>query len=109
MFKLADAGTLYRTEMKVVVPLEDGGTTEAEMVMLLRCLPTVEFAELREKTERDPDILAHIVGGWEGIEDENGDPLPFTKENLNRLTQLPYIAVGIYAAYNERFVPVKNF
>lgn len=44
-------------------------------------------------------FLVHCVKSWEGVEDENGNPLPFTVENVRRvLTDLP----DLYADLREQ-------
>lgn len=44
-------------------------------------------------------FVEHVVLGWDGVEDEAGNPLPFSKENMSKLfTDLP----DLYADIQEQ-------
>lgn len=61
----------------------------------------IQLDTLPEDTSRE--ILREIVAttvvlGWEGVEDEAGNPMPFTKENAIKLfTDLPDLFSDLYA------------
>ena len=106
MFKLASPDTLYRTDVEVVVPQEKGGAQAFDIVVLMRCLPHDHYLDYTVKG--DAEVVRQVVGGWEGIEDEAGEPLPFTQENLATLSGLPYFSAAVLFAYGPRFAPRKN-
>lgn len=47
---------------------------------------------------REP-LLQRVVRGWGGVHDEEGEPLPFTPENLRRLTRIGYVGAAFTDAY----------
>ena len=106
MFQIAQPGTLYRTDVEVVVPQEKGGAETHDIVVLFTCINSEHYLEYAAKG--DEETVRQIVRGWEGILDHTGKALPYTKENLNMLSCLTYFRLAVLRAYNERFAPRKN-
>jgi hypothetical protein len=46
-------------------------------------------------------FLRHVVKDWDGVEDENGEPLPFSEDALARALELPWVAQALMAEYSR--------
>ena len=47
------------------------------------------------------ELISEILIGWESINDEDGNPLKFTKTNLKKLVDTPMVAGAIARAFFE--------
>ncbi len=66
-----------------------------------RALPLDEAAaelEADGETPRAP-LLQRVLTGWEGVQDETGEPLPCTPDNIARLIRIGYVGSVIVEAY----------
>lgn len=90
--------------VKVYVPLEGGRTEEHEIDVQYRLATTPEL----DISDRDI-VESHIVG-WAKVHDEAGNALPFSKEHLAALMDIPFMAVAFARGLIEfsRGVAVKN-
>lgn len=111
MFKFArQREVLWPVTIEVPV---DGGTTEVHEI-------TVRY-RLLDKTERDAlssissdeealQFLVDRITDWDGVANEDGQPLEFSEENLRALLTIPYverpITVGLLKA--SAGAPAKN-
>ena len=43
---------------------------------------------------REP-LLQRVIVGWDGVEDESGEALPCTPENVTRLTRIGYVGSAL--------------
>lgn len=105
MFRLPGEES-YPTPAVIQCP-SGADTVEREITVHLRVIPSSEYLQLSR--QGDAAVLARIVTGWEGVHDAEGQPLPFTPENLRLAAEIPYFAVGVVRAYMDRFSSVKNF
>jgi hypothetical protein len=48
-----------------------------------------------------PELLADVVNGWDGVLDDDGNPVPFTPTNLAALLEIVGMAGVMFAAYLE--------
>lgn len=98
MFKLAERKTL-EWPVTVNVPQDGGRTTKSTFSALL---------EVIGKEEQDAIIasgesMAHrmLVGWKQGVADADGNELPFSVENRDRLLGIPYVLTAVYEAIGE--------
>ena len=76
----------------------DGGRFESETFdAVFKRIGRSEFQKLIDKG--DLDLVETVLTGWEGIADEAGKELPFTKSTLKEMLDDPYFTRGIIAAY----------
>ena len=47
------------------------------------------------------DWLKSRIAGWKDVGDQDGNPLPFTAENLDRFMAIDYVRTSIANAYVE--------
>jgi len=44
-----------------------------------------------------------VLTGWEGIDDEDGKPVPFSQATMKEFSDDPYWIRGVLKAYTETF------
>jgi hypothetical protein len=76
----------------------DGGRFESETFdAVFKRIGRSEFQKLIDKG--DLELVEAVLSGWEGIADEAGKEVPFTKGTLKEMLDDPYFTKGIIAAY----------
>jgi len=102
----------------VKVPVEvtppEGKT--AKIKLSVRYLSVTEIKELLvELTEddsiQDADMAQRLLVGWEGIADEEGDPIPFSASALEDAMDIPYFHDAVAEALLDHLIRGrgKNF
>ena len=103
----------YRWPVKVVLPTDGGRHETFTFDAEFRRLKQSRIAELVEVSQRqqrgevlegdedmsDVDVLDEIMAGWDGIEDDDGEAIAFSRVNLARLCELPTVAAQIMQAF----------
>lgn len=68
-----------------------------------------KLVELEEGTEAtQADVVRDAIVGWGGINDELGQPIPFSAEVRDRLLRRRDTAVGLFTAYAEAAIGAKR-
>jgi hypothetical protein len=81
------------------VPTGLDETEEQSFVIEFRQLGTDRLQQLMEGNQDDESLLRELIAGWEGVGDEEGNPLPCTQDNLARLAKIPYVRRPIMEAF----------
>ena len=80
----------------------DGGRFESESFdAIFKRIGRAEFAKLVDKG--DTDLLEAVLEGWEGIKDEAGKDIAFTKWALKDMLDDPFFTKAVIKAYLESF------
>ena len=59
-----------------------------------------EIGELIDSGEvTDASVAAEVLVGWSGVNDSNGDPIPFSQKALEQMLDVPMLAAAIVLAY----------
>jgi len=58
--------------------------------------------------ERFTEIAADLLVGWSGINDDNGKEVPFSQKALERLLEVPFLAVAVLKAYMDSIKGAKR-
>ena len=96
MFKLKSKLSV-QWPVVINMPIDGGKTQAIECSASLKILPQDEFDSFAKKG--DAQLLEKVVTGWDGIANEDGQPLTFSPENLKQLTAIPYVRQGLLKAY----------
>ena len=85
-------------KVKGEMPTESGSTERFDFT--LTC-SRVTGSQLVEETKdvTVTDFLRKKVTGWDGVLNEAGEPVPFSKAGLEQLLDVPGIPVLAYQAY----------
>lgn len=85
-------------KVKGEMPTESGATERFDFTLTCN---RVTGSQLVEET-RDvtvTDFMRKKVTGWDGVLDESGNPVPFSKAGLDDLLDVPGMPVLAYQAY----------
>ena len=67
----------FKWPVTVEEPADGGVFYDSSFDAVFKRVPRSEFQKLADKG--DLDLLKAVMTGWEGIEDEDGKPLPFSQ------------------------------
>lgn len=104
--------TTYSWPVQVEFPT-DGGKTErqtfdAEFTRMSQTRIN-EIRALIEKNEiTDTELAAEVLVGWQGVNDGNGDAVPFTEGSRDRLLDVPLVAGAVVMAWLGSLTGVKR-
>lgn len=80
----------------------DGGVFETSTFdATFKRLGRAEFAKLSNKG--DYDLIKAVLIDWNGIDDEDGKPIPFSIEALKEFSDDSYWVRGVLTAYTKTF------
>jgi hypothetical protein len=80
----------------------DGGTFDSSTFdATFKRLGRSEFAKVSEKG--DVQMLQGVLVGWDGMDDEDGKPIPFSQAAVKEFADDPYWIRGVLKAYTETF------
>lgn len=69
------------------------------ITVTFRALPLDEAADAMEGDAPREPLLERVVIGWDGVQDEDGEALPCTPENVRRLCRIGYVGAALTEAY----------
>ena len=91
-------------------PENAGSFVEATFEMQFEALSMARAKQLDEEREKVPpeqqasrafDFIFELARDWREIVDESRQPIPFSREALERMLQLPWFRTGVLAAYQQ--------
>lgn len=101
MFKIEKKDSI-RWPVKVDVPRDGGKTTAATFYVTWRWLLQSEIEAVARRTGGyDAEFIAEVAIEWDGLQDSDGAPMPFTVENLARMTDLGYVRVAMINSFYQ--------
>lgn len=104
MFKLSQSQD-YSWPVTVSLPADGGKFSKETFDARFLRIPQTRIDELRAQAESAEKISDHAIArevlvGWSGITDD-GDEVPFSPANLERVLNLPGVAAAIVMAFLE--------
>lgn len=99
MFKLIETDEPIQWPVTVHVPQHGGKTAKHKFTALFAYLPADDIAPASEAG--DEAFLGRVLLGWQGVQDEEGNPLPFSDEARDRLVRIPYVRRALILAWHE--------
>ena len=119
-FKLQQSAT-YVWPVKIVLPIDGGKRLTETFDATFRRLPQsrineiIKLARLQERGRldedqelEDQDAAREIMAGWDGVEDDNGKPIPFSEGALKQLLEIPTVAGQIVKAWFGSLAEAKR-
>ena len=89
----------YKWEVKVEVPV-DGNQFESQTFEAV--FKKISRSAFNNLVDRGDDALVdELLLGWEGVNDENGKPVPFTEKNKKQMADDPYVLRALIQAYAD--------
>lgn len=119
-FKLQQSAT-YVWPVKIVLPIDGGKRLTETFDATFRRLPQsrineiIKLARLQERGRldedqelEDQDAAREIMTGWDGVEDDDGKPIPFSEAALKQLLEIPTVAGQIVRAWFGSLAEAKR-
>ena len=95
----------YKWPVSVDVPIDGGKHQRVTFDIEFNDLTQSRLLEIAnlsaEGTLSDVEIAREVIMGWAGIEDEDGDEVPYSIASRDELLEVPMIASAIAGAYLE--------
>lgn len=96
-FKLATTKKV-KWPVTVEVPQDGGKTQKAEFEVEFEVLAQDQLEALPREGK---DMLAAVVIGWSGVQDEGGEPIEYSEEAKAQLLGVTYVRAALFGAYQE--------
>lgn len=98
----------YKWPVAVEVPVDGGRFKKETFTAVFKKMSRATFSDLAEQSE--DDLIAEILVGWEGVKDEDGEEVPYSKAAQAELCDDPYVLRALINAYSESLggAPAKN-
>lgn len=101
MFKIQSEASV-KWPVTINIPRDGGDVTKAKCTVHFELIPSDEFNAIYDNGGNDEDLLHRVVKGWgSDVADEDGNPLVFNEENLDKLLRISYARVGFVQGYME--------
>ena len=91
----------FKWPVTVEEPSDGGIFDSSTFDATFKRLGRSEFAKLSEKG--DVQMLQSVLVGWDGMDDEDGKPIPFSQTAVKEFADDPYWIRGVLKAYTETF------
>lgn len=98
-FRLAQKPT-FKVEVTVPVPNDKGGFDKNKFVAVFKRMTSDEANAFREQLISNEDLIRDRMVDWELTDSETNEVVPFTRENLEAMLQIPSA---------PRFIALKFF
>jgi len=95
----------YKWEVKVEVPTDGNRFETQAFEAVFKKISRSAFNDLVDKG--DDALIGEILLGWEGINDEDGKPVPCTEKNKKQLCDDPYVLRALIQSYADSLSGAK--
>ena len=93
---------LFRSPVTINIPRDGGNVTKAKCTVHYELISQDEFTAIYDNGGNDEDLLHRVIKGFgSDVADEDGNPLAFNDDNLDKLLRVPYVRVGFVHGYLE--------
>lgn len=111
MFKLAQS-TSYKWSVKIELPVDGGKFEKATFDAEFKRISQTRINELRTEMEKpgysELDLAKEVLIGWNGVVDSDGNEIPFSEGNRDKLLDIPTVAVAIGMSFFESLAGAKR-
>lgn len=110
MFIISQKQT-YSWPVEVRFPVDGGKTDKQTFDAEFRRFTQTRINEIRELIEAgkitDTELAREVMAGWEGVNDGNGDAVPFSERARDQLLDVPLVAAAVVMAWLGSLTGVK--
>ena len=110
MFVISQSSS-YWWPVKVEVPTDGGKWSTQTFDAEFKRLPQSRIDEIRGGASddmKDGDLAREVVVGWRGINDADGNEVPFSDAMLAKLLDVPTVGAFIVRAYIDSLTGAKR-
>ncbi len=102
MFVISQSDS-YTWPVKVKIPIDGGRFSEQPFTAKFKRLHTSRIEQAMEaKDQPVADFCKEVMIGWSGVkESSDGPEMPFSTEALEKLLEVPTVALAIFMAWCE--------
>ena len=96
--------------VKVRQPSDNGKTTEHEFTAVFKPLSQEDYDQGVKDGLSDAQFVRLFLVGWEGLQDEDGNDIPFSDEFIDVVMSFPFVRKALLGAYQTMIngIEVKN-
>jgi hypothetical protein len=104
----------YTWPVKIPFPADNGTISHAEFSVTFRYRDAAQLQRLRDRLiDTETDALAaftEVISDWSGVIGDDDQPVPYSRDALQALLQLPSAPFALMEAYSAslRGVKAKN-
>ena len=102
MFVISQKQT-YTWPVTVEFPIDGGKIDKQTFDAEFKRMTQTRIHEIRSMIERsevtDTELAREVLAGWEGVNDGNGEPVPFTERSRDQLLDVPLVASAVVFAW----------
>ena len=99
----------YKWPVKVLVAADGGRFDESKFTAVFKRLTQSRIQEISSAEDMTDKVLAvEVLQGWEGVQDADGNDVPFNTGNRDKLFDLPSVATTIVMAFMESLAGAKR-
>ncbi len=94
----------------VNVPVDGGKTEDHEFTARFKLLSDDDYNKAVQEAASDTDLISKILIGWEGLIDDDGKAVKYSKKTLKDLCKFPFVRNSIVRAYTQAIqgIAAKN-
>ena len=98
--------------MAVEFPSDGGKTEKQTFDGEFKRIPQSRMTELREKISgsdiTDVELAREVLVGWAGVNDGNGDAVPYSEGARDQLLDVPLVAAAVVMAWMNSLTGAKR-
>ena len=102
----------YIWPIQVDTPVDGGRHHRSTFDGEFRRVSQSRIREMGEQVENgeitDADLVSEVLVGWDGIDDDDGNPVKFSQSSLQQLVDVPMVATAIATAYFDSLSGAKR-
>ena len=111
MFTISQKST-YSWPVAVEFPVDGGKTEKQTFDAEFKRLSQTRINEIRGLIERgevtDTELAREVLAGWDGVNDANGDAVPFSERALEQLLDVPLVASAVVLSWLGSLTGIKR-
>ena len=110
-FVLKQSNT-YKWPVSIEIPVDGGKHQRHTFDGEFRRITQSRVREMGQLIEagdlNDVDVVNEVLIGWDGIDDDDGNPVKFSKVALSQLVDVPLVATAIATAFFDSIAGAKR-
>lgn len=111
MFVISQKAT-YTWPVQVEFPTDGGKTDRQTFDAEFKRMTQTRINEIRALIEKgettDNDLAREVLVGWEGVNDDGGNAVPFSERSRDQLLDIPLVAAAVVMAWLGSLAGVKR-
>jgi len=108
MFKIGQTDR-FSYPVSVEIPGDNGKRQNYTFDAIFKRISREEFVDITTRATagelKDPDLVADVLLGWRGIQDEDGNDLPFSEANREMVLNIWPVMPAVVSAFLESQTP----